>query len=102
MAALERVSQAPDVLIYVKRLGSYGYWHDNDTCDPTEPVEELIARLAREVASLPRFDAEESGDAISEDEMLSLTPLLEEIIRYHARYRPSRRADITFVNLEDA
>lgn len=102
LAALARVSQAPDVLIYVKRLGSYGYWHDNDTCDPTEPVEELIARLAREVASLARFDAEESGDAISEDEMLSLTPLREEIIRYHARYRPSRRADITFVNLEDA
>lgn len=102
LAALEHVSYAPDVLIYVKRLGSYRYWHDEDTCDPTEPVEELIARLANEVAEVARFDAEQSDETILEDEKPSLTPLREEIIRYHARYRPSRRADITFVSTEDA
>lgn len=102
LAALERVSHAPDVFIYVKRLGSYGYWHDEDTCDPTEPVEELIARRAKEVAQLARFDPEHSDEATSEDEKPSLTPLREEIIRYHARHRPSRRADVTFLSIEDA
>lgn len=102
LAALGRVSQGPDVLIYVKRLGSDDYWHQKDTCDPNEPVDELIDRLATEVAMLARFDPEEPGDAISKEGKPSLTPLREEVIRYHARYRPSRRADITFVSMEDA
>lgn len=102
LAALERVSHDAQVLIYVKRLASYGYWHDEDTCDPTEPVEELIARLAWEVAALARFDAEQSGESLPEEEKPGLTPLREEIIRYHALYRPSRRAEIIFMRREDA
>ncbi|MBI4588728.1 MAG: hypothetical protein HY725_07800 [Candidatus Rokubacteria bacterium] len=103
LAALARVSHKPDVLIYVKRLASYGYWHDEVTCDPTEPVDELVSRLAEEVALLARFDAERSGEPLPEGEKPGLTPLREEVIRYHALYRPSRRADIIFLRgCEDA
>jgi hypothetical protein len=102
LAVLKRVSYKPDVLIYVKRLASYGYWHDADTCDPTEPVDQLIDRLAKEVAAVARFDAESDGQTLSEDEEPALTPLREEIIRYHALYRPSRRADIVFIRAEQA
>lgn len=102
LAAMARVSHEAQVLIYVKRLTSYGYWHDEDTCDPAEPVEELIARLARDVAALGRFDAEASGETVPEDERPALTPLREEIIRYHALYRPSRRAEIIFVVTDGA
>ena len=102
LAALDRVSHRHDVLIYVKRLGSCGYWQDEDTCDPTEPVDELIGRLAEEAAAVARFEAEQSGEAVPEEEKPALTPLREEIIRYHARYRPSRRAEIIFMRMEDA
>ena len=102
LAALERVSHRHDVLIYVKRLQSYGYWHDEARCDPTEPVDELIGHLAEEVAAVARFDAEQSGETVPEEEKPALTPLHEEIIRYHARYRPSRRAEIIFMRMEDA
>ena len=97
LSALERVFHERNVLIYVKRLASYGYWHDEDVCDPTEPVEELIARRAEEVGSFARLDAELSGEPLPEDKKPRLTPLREEIIRYHARYRPSRYADIIFL-----
>ena len=101
LAALESVSHRHDVLIYVKRLRSFGYWYDEGICDPTDPIDELIARLAKEVADVDRFDAEQSGEALPQDEKPALTPLLEEIIRYHARYRPSRRAEIVFMKMED-
>ncbi|MGH7792806.1 MAG: hypothetical protein ACREOB_10890 [Thermodesulfobacteriota bacterium] len=101
LAALQRVSYEPNVLIYIKRLANYGYWHDENTCDPTEPVEELIARLNAEIASFARLDAELSGEPLLEGEKPRLTPLREEIIRYHALYRPSRRATIIFLMVED-
>lgn len=97
LAALERVSHQPDVLIYVKRVDGDGYWHDEETCDLSEPVDELISRLAQEVAAIDRFDAEQSGESPPEEDTPGLTPLREEIIRYHAHYRPSRRADIVFL-----
>lgn len=97
LSALERVSHERNALIYVKRLVSYGYWLDEDVCDPTEPVEELIARRAEEVGSFARLDAELSAEPLPEDEKPRLTALREEIIRYHARYRPSRYADIIFL-----
>lgn len=97
LAALECVSHQPDVLIYVKRVDGVGYWHDEYTCDPSEPVNGLIARLAQEVAAIDRFDAEQAGQPSPKEDNPGLTPLREEIIRYHAHYRPSRRADIVFL-----
>ena len=97
LSALERIYHERNVLIYVKRLVGYGYWHDEDVCDPTEPIEELIARRAEEVGSFARLDAQLSGESLSEDEKPRLTPLREENIRYHERYRPSRHADIIFL-----
>src|SRR5215813_6192420 len=38
---LEKAGHAPDVLIYVRRVTADGFWHDQDTCDPDEPVDEL-------------------------------------------------------------
>lgn len=96
LAALERISCQPDLLIYVKRIANYGFWHDESTCDPSEPVEELIERLSEQNARFAELDAELSGEPLRDDVKPRLTPLRAEIIRYHARYRPSRRADIVF------
>ena len=101
LAAMARISHTADVLIYVKRVASDGYWHDQETCEPTEPIEDLIERIAKEVAIVARFDPELSDEAYREDEKPALTPLREEIIRYHGLYRPSRRAEIIFLNTEE-
>ncbi len=101
LGALERVAVHPDLLVYVKRVDKDGYWYDKDTCDPSEPVDELIARRAQEVAALDCFDREPSGEPSSQDDRPGLTPLREEIIRYHASHRPSRRAEIVFLRRRD-
>ena len=95
---LRDVLQAIDcksaVHIYVRRVIADGYWRHNVICDPAEPVENIIAR---EVASLRQFaeaNARISGKEPPAPESIRLTPLREEIIRYHARVLPFRAADI--------
>lgn len=96
LAALGAASVGLDVLIYIKRVSDYGYWHDQDTCDPHEPEDELIERLSCEAAVFVKRDAQLSKGPKSEHNEVGLTPLREEIIRYHCKYRPSRRAQIVF------
>jgi hypothetical protein len=91
---LEKARHDPDVLIYVRRVTADGFWHDQDTCDPDEPVDELIAQLSADMAAFARLDAELSGQPLPDPGTVTLTPLREEIIRYHADVRPSRRAHI--------
>jgi hypothetical protein len=97
LSALERVGHENNLLIYVKRLVGGYYWVDEEMCDPEEPVDELISRRAQEARSFAQLDAELSGELLPEHDEPGLTPLREEIIRYHARYRPSRHAEIIFL-----
>jgi hypothetical protein len=92
--AMEKAGHDPDVLIYVRRVTTDGFWHDQDTCDPDEPVDELIARLSADMVAFAQLDAERSGEPLPDPGTVALTPLREEIIRYHANVRPSRRAHI--------
>lgn len=101
LGVFERITVRHDLLVYVKRVDKNGYWYDKDTCDPSGPVDELIARRAEEVTALDRLDQELSGEPSSQDDRPGLTPLREEIIRYHASYRPSRQAEIVFLRRED-
>ena len=75
LAALAAVSTKPDLLIYVKLVLKW-YWLDEDVCDSEEEVNALIQRLSP---------------------VTPLTPRKQEIIRYHCEYRPSSRADITYL-----
>ncbi len=91
---LEKAGHDPDILIYIRQVTTDGFWHDQDTCDPDELVDELIARLSARMAAFARLDAERSGRPLPNPGTAALTPLREEIIRYHADVRPSRRAHI--------
>ncbi len=93
-AALERIGVRPDVLIYIKRVADSGFWYDQDTCDPEEEEEALIARLAEETAAVAKLIIPSSVSLHSDTSAFGLSSLREEIIRYHCRYRPSRRAGI--------
>ena len=73
-----RVGCKQNILIYVKKVTRYPtgdfYWVDGDMLDrdPTEPLEDLVRRKA-------------------------CTGTTEDIIRYHDKYRPSRQAEIVFL-----
>lgn len=97
LAALEAVSVDADVLIYVKHVAENGYWYDHGTCDPEENEEALISRLSHEADSWAELDAHLSGESEPEEGDFGLTPLREEIVRYHCKYRPSVKAQITFL-----
>jgi hypothetical protein len=97
LAALERLSLQADVIVYVKRMAEWGHWYDEDACDPEEDEETLIARLSREAAAFANHDAQLSGEAAPAEGETALAPIRDEIIRYHCQYRPSRRAQITFL-----
>jgi hypothetical protein len=97
LAALEALSLGPDLLIYVKRISDDGYWYDHDVCDPQEDEETLIARLSQQADAFAKVAAQLSGEPDPEGGDLGLTPRHEEIVRYHCKYRPSRKAQIAFL-----
>ena len=99
LEALEVVSLSPDLLIYVKRIAEYGHWYDEDECDPEEDEDALIERLAKEAAEFAHIDASLSNESDPDPETLGLTPLREEIVRYHCRRRPSQNAQIIFLRV---
>lgn len=82
------------VHIYVRRLVAGSFWRHEVTCDPVEPVEDIIAHEVENLRQFAEADARISGKAPPAPESIRLTPLREEIIRYHARVRPFRAADV--------
>src|SRR3989338_4543109 len=76
-AALAAVSVQAHTMIYVKQVLPYPpnewYWHNEKIYDPERNIEELIRDLS------------------------PISSLKEEIIRYHEVFRPSRLADIAYL-----
>lgn len=79
---LGRIQLAPSVSIYIKRM-QHGIWSDENELDISKPVDAILAE-AREVASL-----------FSSSPVTNLG-LAEEVIRYHAEFRPHDHADVIY------
>jgi hypothetical protein len=79
---LRRIQLTPAASIYIKRV-RHGFWLDEAQLNIHEPVEVALAR-ERERASL-----------FSSSPVDSLG-LAEEVIRYHAEFRPHDLADVTY------
>lgn len=79
---LRRIQLAPAANIYIKRV-QHGFWSDETQLDIREPVEVVLAG-ARELAS--RFSSSPVNNL----------GLAEEVIRYHAEFRPHDKADVTY------
>lgn len=79
---LRRIQLAPAATIYIKRV-QHDFWSDESQLDISEPVEAVLAG-ARELANL--FSA---GPVTN-------LGLAEEVIRYHAEFRPHDHADVTY------
>lgn len=82
---LDRLGMEPDAFVYVKRV-AHGYWLDEDHFDPQMPIEDHLAGIRESIRPLAEMLGE-SGEL----------GLAEEVIRYHAEYRPHERATIVFL-----
>lgn len=84
LQALEKVNTQLDILLYVKRY-HHGLWADErELCVPLEQVEEFLKEEREFAARLSRTTTE-GGPC-----------LLDDIVRYHAKYRPQEYAQYFF------
>lgn len=91
---LETTSLEIDTLVYVKRM-QHGVWADERDCDITENVDSFVEK-ERELEGLLSATREVNHPGYSSSAILHVE---EEIIRYHASYKPFTRA--TFWYLRD-
>jgi hypothetical protein len=86
-----------DVHIYVKRVSKgTGLWHDADICFAETPVDDL----KQQERELRRWGAMMSGrDDVEQAE--KETGLRDELIDYHAQWRPVQSADLVFTTIEE-
>lgn len=85
---LEKIETSIDCLIYVKRL-RHGLWDDEQECEITEEIEDFISS---EKEHMRQFKQPED---VSESLGLS-----EEIIRYHYKFKPHKKADLLYIREE--
>jgi hypothetical protein len=95
LAVIERLGVHLDCLIYVKRMSSSGLWADEDECEFPLGIEEAIRQSRRNTELMLEFEARQEGRPYTSG-AADEPGLAEEIMRYHAKYRPHAIADITF------
>ena len=79
---LGRIQLAPSASIYIKRM-QHGVWSDEERLDINEPVDAVLNR-----------ERENTSRILCEP--VSNLGLAEEVIRYHAEFRPHDHADVTY------
>jgi hypothetical protein len=84
LSALEKIEASVDCLVYVKRM-SYGHWADEADCEVNGDVEDYINNQRN--SPIRRILAT-SSDTLGLD---------EDIIRYCAKRKPHRKADIFYL-----
>jgi len=92
---LSRIGISPDLLVYVKRMSSYGSWRDEDVCEITEDIEEFIRKEEQDLKDFCVVEAEIENSEFNEKEF-SFSKLRKEIFRYHYNYSPHKKADVIF------
>ena len=84
LQVLEILRLDVDVLVYIKRVKGTK-WTDESSLVPSSPVDEHVSALRREHEVIAKAAAVQRSFALD-----------EEVIRYHARYRPQQRAGICY------
>lgn len=98
--ALRAAEIDADVHVYVKKVATYGYWHDQGELACEEPVDDQIERLKKEVSLFAQISNRLQPNDEPLDESESLTPLREEIIRYHRELLPHMTATCVYLHVE--
>jgi len=79
---LEKIKIQPDILVYIKRIGSYGFWIDDKLCDSEIPLEDALQFISRA------------------ETVHGVGNLDREIAVYHRNYSPLEKADFIFERVE--
>ena len=85
---LEEIDTPVDCLVYVKRM-CHGLWADEGDCEVSEEVEEYIKKEKETIRLIER--SETTPNTLG---------LVEEIIRYHDKYKPQQQTEL-FYTRED-
>ncbi len=94
LAMLKRINREPSLLIYVKRMSPTGIWIDEKECDTESPIE-IIEQKEKGLLNFARAEAE-IENRIFEPASCKISALTKEIIQYHHKYKPHKRADIVY------
>jgi len=95
LEVLSRIDRCADLLIYIKKMSSYGSWRDEDEFEITEEIEEFIHNQKQDLKEFCMVEAEIEGREFNEKEF-SFPALREEIFRYHYKHSPHKRANVLF------
>ncbi len=96
LEVLSKIGRFPDLLIYIKRMSSYGSWRDEEECEITEKIEGFVQKKKEDLKIFCIAEARIEGHEFSENEF-SFPALREELIRYHHKHRPHKKADVIFI-----
>ena len=95
LAVLKNLKIKYDLLIYIKRMSSYGFWKDDHIYDVDEDIDAFIANQNLEHKKFCEAMAQIEGKDF--DPINSAIPkLTEELIRYHYEFKPQEIADIIY------
>tara|TARA_Y100001938_G_scaffold135436_1_gene197110 strand:- start:1796 stop:2374 length:579 start_codon:yes stop_codon:yes gene_type:complete len=95
LAAIDRTNVKLNELVYVKRI-RHGIWVDEETYGSTKTADEVVADEERKLAVFLEWEASQKGKDSPTNNDRKLSAFREEIIRYHAKYKPSERASVIF------
>lgn len=94
-AAAARCGFIVDVYVYVRRIGKSGLWYDENVALTLEPVD-LLKERDRGLRELSDTWAVESRSPLEPAAADAGPGLAEELIDYHAQYKPVERANFVF------
>jgi shikimate kinase len=94
-AILEKLKIKHDLLVYIKRLSSWGFWIDDHLCDVNGDIDAFIVNENIKHREFCELDAQIDGGTFDPKDC-SIPKLTEELIRYHYKFRPHEVADIIF------
>ncbi|HAS55318.1 MAG: hypothetical protein A2X56_11325 [Nitrospirae bacterium GWC2_57_13] len=98
LAVLERLEQRLDLLIYVKKVASYGMWYDEDDCAVSGDIDDFMNEKREKLQKFVEMEALMNSEEPQTD--VEFPKLAEEIIRYHYKYRPHEKADIVYIRVD--
>jgi hypothetical protein len=80
--------------VYVKALSEHGVWSDEAECKLHEAIDVFLQKEREAMSAMERFLGAATTDTSS---ALDLPLFREDVIRYHASWLPSKRADFVFL-----
>ena len=93
LSILEKLSLNPKIAIYIKKLNDSGWWIDGKEFNYELDLEEVLENrreVSRKWSELEGLDQNRAVKSVTD------TDISYDIIRYHFRHKPDKKADIIY------